>query len=91
MSTLTQQVRSVALDSGADLIAFTELFLSGYPLEDLVLKPALQRATREACEALARETADGGPALLMGLPWGEDEAVYNAVALVAGLQSTFWQ
>ena len=67
---------------GADLIVFTELFLTGYPLEDLVLKPALQRAAREACEALARETGDGGPAVLMGLPWSEEGEVYNAVALL---------
>jgi NAD+ synthase len=71
-------------EAGADLIAFTELYLTGYPLEDLVLKPALQRAAREACEALAQDTADGGPAILMGLPWGEPPFVYNAVALLAG-------
>jgi len=71
-------------ETGAELIAFTELYLTGYPLEDLVLKPALQRAAREACEVLARETADGGPAILMGLPWGEPPFVYNAVALLDG-------
>jgi NAD+ synthase len=70
-------------EAGAELVAFTELYLTGYPLEDLVLKPALQRAAREACEVLARETADDGPAVLMGLPWGDLDAVYNAVALLA--------
>ncbi|PKQ03981.1 MAG: NAD+ synthase, partial [Alphaproteobacteria bacterium HGW-Alphaproteobacteria-11] len=35
--------REAAL-AGADLIIFSELFLSGYPPEDLVLKPAFQRA-----------------------------------------------
>jgi NAD+ synthase len=76
--------RASAADAGADLIAFTELYLTGYPLEDLVLKPALQRAAREACEALAKDTADGGPAILMGLPWGAPRFVYNAVALLDG-------
>ncbi len=56
---------------GADLIAYTELFITGYPIEDLVLKPALQSAAREACEALAKDTDDGGPAMLIGLPWAE--------------------
>ena len=42
---------------------FPELFIAGYPPEDLVLKPAFQAACRAAIEALARETADGGPAL----------------------------
>ena len=71
-----------AAAEGADLIAFTELFLTGYPIEDLVLKPALQRAAREACEALARDTRDGGPAMLIGLPWAEGPLVYNAMALL---------
>lgn len=76
-------LRSGFRAAGADLIVFSELFLTGYPLEDLVLKPALQRAAREACETLAKVTADGGPAMLMGLPWVEDGNVYNAVALLA--------
>jgi NAD+ synthase len=58
------------------------LFLAGYPPEDLVLKPAFLEACRGACEELARETADGGPALLIGLPWGEGQACYNAYALL---------
>jgi NAD+ synthase len=74
--------RARAARDGADLVVFTELYLTGYPIEDLVLKPALQSAAREACEALAHDTGDGGPALLMGLPWGEGPFVYNAVALL---------
>ncbi len=80
---MARKARASLGKADADLIVFTELYLTGYPLEDLVLKPALQLAAREACQALARETADGGPALLMGLPWGEGDAVYNAVALLA--------
>src|SRR6478672_5844927 len=72
--------RAEAATKGAHLIAFTELYLTGYPIEDLVLKPALQQAAREACEAFARDTSDGGPAVLVGLPWAEGPFVYNAVA-----------
>jgi NAD+ synthase len=72
--------RTEVAAKGADLIAFTELYLTGYPIEDLVLKPALQAAAREACEAYARDTSDGGPAVLVGLPWAEGSFVYNAVA-----------
>ena len=72
--------RAEAAAKGADLIAFTELYLTGYPIEDLVLKPALQQAAREACEAFARDTSDGGPAVLIGLPWADGPFVYNAVA-----------
>jgi NAD+ synthase len=74
--------RKEAAAFGADLVLFSELFLAGYTPEDLVLKPAFQEACRAELEALARETADGGPAMLVGLPWGEDGAVYNAVALL---------
>jgi NAD+ synthase len=75
-------VRLKARADGADLVLFTELFVSGYLPEDLVLKPAFQDACRAACETLARETADGGPAVLIGLPWGEGGRVHNAVALL---------
>ncbi|WP_275430748.1 nitrilase-related carbon-nitrogen hydrolase, partial [Citrobacter freundii] len=54
--------RADAAARQADLIVFSELFLSGYPPEDLVLKPAFQAACRQAVEQLARDTADGGPA-----------------------------
>ena len=74
--------RARAEANGADLVVFPELALSGYPPEDLVLKPDFQQACREACEALAEETADGGPAMLVGLPWPEDSRLYNAVALL---------
>ena len=59
-----RDARARAAEAGADLIAFSELYLTGYPIEDLVLKPALQQAAREACETLARDTKDGGPAML---------------------------
>src|SRR5271163_2518795 len=68
--------------ANADVILFSELFIVGYPPEDLVLKPALQKAAREAVEALARDTAEGGPAVLMGSPWVEDGKLYNACLLL---------
>ncbi|HSH63720.1 NAD+ synthase [Methyloceanibacter sp.] len=77
-----REARAHAAVQGADLIAFTELYITGYPIEDLALKPAFQNAAREVCEALARDTDDGGPAMLIGLPWGDPPFVYNAVALL---------
>ncbi len=66
----------------ADVILFPELFIVGYPPEDLVLKPALQDDAREAAEKFAKDTADGGPAVLIGSPWVENEKLYNAVLLL---------
>lgn len=79
---LARQARKDAAGQGADLVLFSELFLSGYPPEDLVLKPAFVSACREAVEALARDTADGGPGVLIGLPWREGDKLHNAVALL---------
>ena len=74
--------RAEAAAFGADLVMFSELFIAGYPPEDLVLKPAFLEACRSACEEIATETGDGGPAILVGLPWGENGHRYNAYALL---------
>src|ERR1700744_3447100 len=79
-----RKARKEAAAFGADILLAPELYLSGYPPEDLVLKPAFQEACRAACEELARDTADGGPATLVGLPWVEDGKLYNATALLDG-------
>jgi NAD+ synthase len=76
--------RAQAAREGADIVAFSELFIAGYPPEDLVLKPAFQVACRAAVEAIAHDTVDGGPAVLMGTPWVEEGRLYNAYALLAG-------
>ena len=81
---LILRARAEAAAQGADLVVCTELVVTGYPPEDLVLKPMFQEQSRAIVEALAVETADGGPALLIGAPWVDDGKLYNAVLLLEG-------
>jgi NAD+ synthase len=79
-----RKARKRGAEVGADLVLFSELFLAGYPPEDLVLKPAFQDACHAALEVFARDTSDGGPAVLIGLPWMQDGFCHNAYALLDG-------
>jgi NAD+ synthase len=82
-ASLARKTRAEAAALGADLVLLPELFLVGYPPEDLVMKPAFIRAAKEAAEGLAAETADGGPALLLGTPWPGETLPHNSMALAA--------
>ncbi len=55
----------------ADLLVLSELFITGYPPEDLILRPSFLDAVEAAIERLARATA-GAPAILIGAPWDKD-------------------
>ena len=96
LSQMTQSVGDLAANvaamravrarhSGADLILYPELQLIGYPPEDLVLKPALADRAARLLTELAADTADGGPAMLVGsVERGGDGRLYNIVALLDG-------
>ncbi len=71
--------RAEAKAQGAELVLTSELVLSGYPPEDLVLKPAFQKRCHEAVEALRADTEDGGPALFVTTPWREGDKLHNAI------------
>lgn len=73
-----------AAHADADIIVASELFLTGYPPEDLVLKRAFLRHVTDTAKALSDETKDGGPAIIFGLPSVENGQLYNSVMVADG-------
>ncbi len=69
---LLRKARAEAAAAGADLVVASEMVITGYPTEDLVLKPMFLDAALGAIEALAEDTADGGPGMIIGGPWRQD-------------------
>jgi len=69
-------------DLGADLILFPELALTGYPPEDLVLRPGFMRRT----ESLFREIVGAvhGIDVVLGYPRADGDQRYNAAAWIRG-------
>ena len=79
---LLREARSRAAD--ADLLITSELFVCGYPPEDLVLRPIVQQIVKREVLELAAETADGKAAVLLGAPWMQDDSLHNAALLLEG-------
>jgi NAD+ synthase (glutamine-hydrolysing) len=69
-----------ARDAGADLVVFPELATTGYPPEDLLLRPGFLRAAHESLQQIAAETT--GVTALVGTPWF-DRDLANACAVCA--------
>ena len=73
--------REAEQQHNADLVIFSELCLSGYPPEDLLLRPSLQLRVQKALDKILRQT--GSAALVFGLPWLEEGHLYNAAVFIA--------
>ncbi len=72
-----------AVSRGVDILVFTELFLIGYPPEDLVLKPAAVRDCQTAVEELATLTTGTKLTVVLGTPWRDVNGLFNGAAILA--------
>ena len=71
-----------ARQDGSDLLVFSELFLLGYPPEDLVLKPRVSAACQQALKDLYDQLSERDPAILIGAPHRDAHLIYNSVFLL---------
>ena len=72
-----------ARDKQSNIIAFPELFITGYNPQDLILKPAFQKASTETIQKIA-EACSQGPAIAVGGPFCEEKNLYNAYYILSG-------
>ena len=68
--------------AGADLIAFPELALTGYPPEDLLMKPHFVRENRRALDRIVK--ASGDLLVVIGFVDTDGSDIYNAAAVISG-------
>ncbi|GLQ33670.1 NAD+ synthase [Litoribrevibacter albus] len=80
------QVRLAQSEHDAELVLFPELVLTGYPPEDLLLRPSLDKRISQALERLKKELPQD-VYVVLGLPLKEANKLYNsAVVLFAGAE-----
>ncbi|MEL0232161.1 MAG: NAD+ synthase [Hyphomicrobiales bacterium] len=79
---LILKARNDTNSENADLIVFSELFMSGYPPEDLVLRYSFLDEIDTYLKLLVEETKKPGPAILVGLPVRDKDQIFNSVVLI---------
>ena len=73
----------IARDERSDLIAFPEMFITGYNPQDLILKNAFQKAATSSIEQIASACSQG-PAIAIGGPFCDGDKLYNSYYILAG-------
>ncbi|MEC7614709.1 MAG: NAD+ synthase [Pseudomonadota bacterium] len=76
------EVISSEKSKNSDLIVFSELFISGYPPEDLVLKDSFLNACYEGLEKIVIFSKDINNGIIIGAPIKEDDKIYNCAVLI---------
>lgn len=77
---ITDIIRQARDEHHADLVIFPELALTGYPPEDLLLRPGLHRAIKTAVEKIVAASTDIG--LALGIPEYADARLYNSCLVI---------
>ena len=75
-----RELIAAAQARGADLVLFPELALTGYPPEDLLLRPGFLRSAHHALDELIGFVQ--GIDVVIGHPWDEQGRRYNAVSWI---------
>ncbi|HEV3217892.1 MAG TPA: NAD+ synthase [Vicinamibacterales bacterium] len=76
-----RKARERAAAAHADLLVLSELAIVGYPPEDLVLRPSVVEACRDAVEQLVHDSRTG-PAIVATTPWKQGGEIYNAAVVI---------
>ena len=71
--------KRAAADFAADVVVFPELALTGYPPEDLLLRPSLKPRIEKALQRVLQENLN--PILVIGFPESTGDSVYNALVV----------
>jgi NAD+ synthase (glutamine-hydrolysing) len=77
-----ERARAAHAEHGADLVAFPELTLSGYPPEDLLFHRGFRRQIEAGLEEVCRQVP--GPCVIVGYPEYTRSTIYNSAAFIAG-------
>jgi NAD+ synthase len=80
---LARRAWAEARARSCDMLALTEMFVTGYQTQDLILKPAFTAAAEAALAQLAKDCADG-PAIGIGGPARRGDHLYNAYYVLQG-------
>ncbi|MDS1310561.1 NAD+ synthase [Marinobacter xiaoshiensis] len=85
-SRIIEAAKRAYAEQEADIVVFPELCITGYPPEDLLLRPSMDLRVNEALERL--QGADLGAAIVVGLPFRKDGRLFNAAVVIEGGEIT---
>jgi len=69
-------------NNNSDLILFSELMLTGYPPEDLILKPAFMKKVHEAIDEIVNLSRGKHSTVVLGTPWLDEDNLFNAAVVI---------